>query len=127
MCEPNLSHQDVAQNVGLMPKRFIIFVIDHSTASATSSEMAAIDAFNDRLRQEGHWLFAAGLVAPTESLLIDNTQHPAVVDNRSWFAGSEHYSGFWLVQCEDAEQAQQLAREGSRACHRKVELRALLG
>jgi hypothetical protein len=101
--------------------------VAQNIASATSSEMAAIDTFNDRLRQDGHWLFAAGLSAPTESMLIDNTQHPGVVDNRSWFVGREHYSGFWLVQCEDAEQAQQLALKGSRACNRKVELRPLLG
>ena len=110
-----------------MPKRFIILVIDHITSSATSSEMKTIDAFNDRLRQEGHWIFAGGLAAPTESTLIDNRDLAGVVSNRSLFSGHEHYSGFWLIECESGEQAQQLALEGSRACHRKVELRALLG
>ena len=68
-----------------MPKRFIILVIDHIVASATSSEMTTIDAFNDRLRQEGHWIFAGGLAAPTESTLIDNRDLAGVVSNRSLF------------------------------------------
>ena len=117
----------MGQNLGTMSKRFIIFVIDHTAASATSSEMATIDAFNDRLREGGHWLFAGGLAAPSQSMLIDNRDHAGMVSNRSLFAGHEHYSGFWLIQCESGEQAQQLALEGSRACHRKVELRPLLG
>ena len=44
--------------------QFLISVIDDSTESATGTEMAAIDAFNDRLRAEGHWVFAGGLAAP---------------------------------------------------------------
>lgn len=63
-----------------MPKKFMIFVIDALAESATPQEMAAIDAFNDKLRAQGHWIVAGGL-----------------------------------------------AHEASQACHRKVELRPLLG
>jgi hypothetical protein len=36
-------------------------VIHDSASLATPAEMAAIDAFNDRLQAEGHWVFAGGL------------------------------------------------------------------
>ena len=109
-----------------MAAHFIIFVIDGAFASATSSEISAIDAFNDTLRAAGHWVFAGGLAAPSESKLIDNRKKSALVRSQSLFAGSEHYSGFWLVCASDVEQAQQLALEESKACNRKVELRPLL-
>jgi hypothetical protein len=34
--------------------------------------MAAIVAFNDRLRAEGHWDFAGGLASPRTATVIDN-------------------------------------------------------
>jgi len=109
-----------------MAKQFIIFVVDGSSASATSSEMESIDAFNDRLRTEGHWVFAGGLAAPSQSRLIDNRGNAGLASNQSLFSGKEHYSGFWLISARDLEQAQKLAFEGSKSCNRRVELRPLL-
>ncbi|NBP36638.1 MAG: hypothetical protein EBS54_08765 [Betaproteobacteria bacterium] len=109
-----------------MAKHFIIFVIDGSSASARPSEMESIDAFNDRLRTEGHWVFAGGLAAPSHSSLIDNRNNAGLSSNQSLFSDNEHYSGFWLISARDLEQAQELAFEGSKSCHRRVELRPLL-
>ena len=109
-----------------MASHFIIFVIDGSFASATPSEMESIDAFNDRLRTEGHWVFAGGLAAPSQSRLIDNRSDAGLASKQSLFSGNEHYSGFWLISARDLEQAQELAFEGSKSCHRRVELRPLL-
>ena len=44
--------------------QYLVSVIDDSTGLATPDEMAAIDAFNDRLQAEGHWVFAGGLGSP---------------------------------------------------------------
>jgi len=38
--------------------KFLISVIDDLSGSGTSEEMVAIDAFNDELRANGHWIFA---------------------------------------------------------------------
>ena len=40
--------------------KYLVSVIDDKTGSATPAEMAAIDAFNERLEAEGHWVFAGG-------------------------------------------------------------------
>ena len=41
--------------------QYLVSVIDDTAGLATADEMAAIDAFNDRLRAEGHWVYANGL------------------------------------------------------------------
>ncbi len=46
--------------------------IDDKTGSATPSEMAAINAFNNRLKAEGYWVFAGGLGSPSAATVIDN-------------------------------------------------------
>ena len=52
--------------------QYLVSVIDDGTGLATPDEMAAIDAFNDRLRAEGHWVFAGGLGSPSPATVIDN-------------------------------------------------------
>ena len=52
--------------------RYLVSVIDDGVGLATPAEMAAIDAFNDRLMAEGYWVFAGGLGAPDTATVIDN-------------------------------------------------------
>ena len=44
--------------------KFIISVIDDLTGSGTPDEMTQINIFNDQLRANGQFIFAAGLAAP---------------------------------------------------------------
>ena len=106
--------------------RFVIFVIDGASNSATGNEMEAIDAFNDRLIAGGHLVLAAGIADPARATLIDNRAGAGIETSSSLFTGPEHYSGFWIVNAESEVQARGLAQEGSAACNRRVELRPLL-
>ncbi len=110
-----------------MSKRFVIFVIDTKSNTGTREEMVAIDAFNDSLRANGQWIFACGISDPSHGNVIDNRADAGIETGQALFDGSENYSGFWVIEAEDAEVAKKLAFEGSRACNRKVELRPLLG
>ena len=107
--------------------RFIIFVIDDTSSSATGNEMEAIDAFNNRLSAGNHLLLAAGIAEPSRATLIDNRAGAGIETQGSLFTAPEHYSGFWIINAESAAQATAFAREGSAACNRKVELRPFLG
>jgi hypothetical protein len=109
-----------------MSKHFMIFVIDDLTGSGTPEEMKAIDAFNDNLRDKGHWIFAGGLAAPASSNVIDHRNKANISTGKALFSSPENYSGFWLIKAETLEAATELAFEGSLACNRKVELRPLL-
>jgi hypothetical protein len=50
--------------------QYLVSVIDDTAGLATSDEMAAINAFNEKA--EGHWVFAGGLAAPSTATVIDN-------------------------------------------------------
>ena len=103
--------------------KFIIFVIDGLNNPASSNEMQNIDAFNEKLQNNGHWITAAGIQPGSKATLIDNRNHKGEVKSGSLFDAPEHFSGFWLIEAESAEQAHELAMEGSLSCNRKVELR----
>lgn len=106
--------------------RYVVFVIDDRTEAASADEMCAIDAFNDRLVVEGHWITAGGLTTPDRATVIDNRGGMSRVSLGPLFETSEWVSGFWLIDAPNDDAAIQLAAEGSRACNRKVELRAYL-
>jgi len=107
--------------------RFVLFVIDSGSNTATPGEGAAFDAFNERLTAGNHLILAAGIAEPNRATLIDNRNGLGAITAGSLFSGPEHYSGFWIIEVESPEQAQNFATEGSLACSRRVELRPFLG
>ena len=106
--------------------KFIIFVIDTATNSGNPAEMQAIDAFNADLQENGNWVYAAGIGAPSTATLFDFTGDKAVKSKESLFEEPSFYSGFWIIEAENAALAEELAAKGSHACNRKVELRPFL-
>ena len=106
--------------------RYLIFVIDDQTQLASGDEMAAIDAFNSMLEEKGHWITAGGINHGSAATVIDNRQDAGDIRSGSLQTSTEHYSGFWLIQAADDEEALRLAAAGSKACNRKVELRPYL-
>jgi hypothetical protein len=106
--------------------QYLVSVIDDTANSATPAEMAAIDAFNDRLVAEGHWVFAAGLAAPSTATVIDNRDGQALFTDGPFLESKEYLAGFWILEAADLDVARGLAAEGSKHCNRKVEVRALL-
>lgn len=106
---------------------YLVSVIDDQTGSATPAEMAAIDAFNDRLVADGHWVFAAGLGAPSTATVVDNRDGQPVFTDGPFIESKEYLAGFWVMDAADLDVALKLAAEGSKACDRKVEVRPFLG
>jgi hypothetical protein len=107
--------------------QYLVSVIDDKTNSGTPSEAAAIDVFNDRLQEEGHWVFAGGLDSPSTATVIDNRKGEALFTDGPFVETKEHLAGFWVIEAADLDVALKLATEGSKACNRKVEVRPLLG
>jgi hypothetical protein len=106
--------------------QYLVSVIDDNTGLATSDEMAAVDAFNDRLLAEGHWVFAGGLGSPTAATVIDNRGGEAVFSDGPFVESKEYIAGFWVIEASDLDVALRLAAEGSKHCNRKVEVRPFL-
>jgi hypothetical protein len=106
--------------------QYLFSVIHDSTQLATDDEMAAIDVYNERLRAEGHWVFAGGLGGPDTATVIDHRGAQPVVTDGPFVESKEYLAGFWVVEAPDLDVALALAAEGSKSCNRKVEVRAFL-
>ncbi|MFF2371277.1 YciI family protein [Agromyces sp. NPDC058110] len=106
--------------------QYLVSVIDDKTGSGTDEEMVAIDAFNDRLRAGGHWVFAGGLAAPSTSTVIDGRGERPVFTDGPFIESKEHMAGFWIIEAPDLDVALDLMADGSRACNRRLEVRPLL-
>ena len=105
---------------------YLFSVIDDQTNSGTADEQAAITVFNDRLQAEGSWVFAGGLNAPSTATVIDNRDGQPVFTDGPFVETKEHIAGFWIIEAPDLDVALALAAEGSKACHRRVEVRPFL-
>ena len=106
--------------------QYLVSVIDDTAGLATPDEMAAIDTFNDRLKAEGHWVFAGGLGAPSSATVIDNRGEEAMFTDGPFLESKEYLAGFWIMEVPDLDVALKLASEGSKACNRKIEVRPFL-
>jgi len=106
--------------------QYLVSVIDDTAGLATPEEDAAIDVFNDRLRAEGHWVFAGGLGSPGTATVIDSRGGEAVFTDGPFVESKEYLAGFWIIEAADLDVALKLAAAGSKACHRKVEVRPFL-
>jgi hypothetical protein len=96
---------------------------DPLVAGEPADEMAAIDAFNDRLEAEGHWVFAGGLAAPGTATVIDNRGEKVLFTDGPFVESKEYLGGLWIIEAADLDVALKLAADGSKACNRKVEVR----
>ena len=103
--------------------QYLVSVIHDSTDLATPDEMAAIDEFNERLRDEGYWVFAGGLGAPSTATVIDNRHGEAVLTDGPFVESKEYLAGFWVWDVPDLDVALKLAAEASKVCDRKIEVR----
>ena len=56
--------------------QYLVSVIDEIAGLATPDEMVAINAFSDRLKAEGYWVFAGCLALPSPPTVIDNCGVP---------------------------------------------------
>ncbi len=95
----------------------------YPTREAMLESFADTGAFNDRLKREGHFVFADGLEPPTTATTVDGQgARPAYTDG-PYLETKEHLGGFWVIEAPDLDVALALAAEGSRACRGVVEVR----
>jgi hypothetical protein len=106
--------------------QYLVSVIDDTTGLATQEEMAAVDAFNERLMAQGHWVFAGGLGSPGTATVIDNRGGEPLFTDGPFVESKEYLAGFWVIEAPDLDVALKLATAGSKACNRKVEVRPFL-
>jgi len=109
-----------------MGMQYLVNVIDGRSNSGTAEEMIAIDAFNDKLRAGGNWVFAAGLADPGASTVVDGRGDEPLFTDGPFLEAKEWAAGFWIIDAPDLDAALALMSEGSKACNRRLEVRPLL-
>lgn len=105
---------------------YLLSVIHDKLEYGTAQEMETIDVFNDRLKENGHWVFAGGLGFPDTATVVDNRDERNVFSDGPFVESKEFLAGFWIIEAPDLDVALALAADGSKACGRKVEVRPFL-
>jgi len=103
--------------------QYFLSVIADGTELAAPGEAAAIDAFNDRLRAQGYWVYANGLAEPNTATVIDARGEEPLLTDGPFLESKEFLAGFWIIEAPHLDVALELAVEGSKACNRRLELR----
>jgi hypothetical protein len=109
--------------------------VHHSAADPaeewTQEEMerafADVEAFNQKLRAEGAWVFAGGLMPRETATTVDNTGDAPVLTDGPFAETKEWLGGFWVIEAPDLDAALRWAEAGSKACAGKVEVRPFQG
>jgi hypothetical protein len=94
--------------------QYLVSVIDDTAGLATPDETAAINAFNDRLQAEGHWVFAGGLASPSTATVIDNRGEEAIFTDGPFLESKEYLAGFWIIEAADLDVALRTGRQHRR-------------
>ncbi|WP_027342984.1 YciI family protein [Hamadaea tsunoensis] len=106
--------------------QYLMSVLTEDPGLATDDEMAAIDVFNDKMRADGHWVFAGGLASPGSATVVDSRDAQPVFTDGPYVETKEFVIGLWIVEAPHLDAALRLAAEGSKACNRRIELRPFL-
>lgn len=100
---------------------------DYGSKEAMEEAFAATGAFNDKLKADGYWVFAGGLLPATTATVVDGTGDTPVMTDGPYLETKEAIGGFWVIDAPDLDVALKLAAEGSAACRGKVEVRPFEG
>jgi hypothetical protein len=103
--------------------QYLMTVIAQGNEAQLPGEPEAIDTFNERLQEQGYWVFANGLADPSSATVVDARGEEPLFTDGPFLESKEHMAGFWIIDVPDLDVALKLATEGSKACNRKVEVR----
>lgn len=90
---------------------------------AMAAIFAAVDVFNDKLQEEGKWVFAGGLHPASTATVVNAANGKTMTTDGPYLESKEHIGGFWVIEAADLDEALRLAAEASTACAGAVEVR----
>lgn len=83
----------------------------------------AVNAFNQKLMDDGSWVFGGGLCTPDLSTVVRIQDDEVVLTDGPFAEAKEQLGGFWIITAPDLDAALEVAEAGSRACRGPVEVR----
>ena len=100
---------------------------NYGSREAMEAAFEETGRFNDRLKDEGYWVFAGGLKSGETATVVDGRGETPVVTDGPYLESKELIGGFWVIDAPDLDVALKLAADGSKACGGKVEVRPFDG
>ncbi|GAA1689301.1 YciI family protein [Fodinicola feengrottensis] len=108
-------------------KRYLLAVqFDEShpeTEEELRAQLARTHKVNLEMEAAGSWVFAGGLMPSYASTVVRPANGTTTMTDGPFAETKEQLAGFWVIQCEDADQALAWARKGALACGRPIEVR----
>ena len=100
---------------------------NYGTREEMEQAFADTGRFNEKLKDEGYWVFAGGLKSASTATVVDGQGEAPVMTDGPYLETKEVIGGFWVIDAPDLDVALRLAAEGSKACRGKVEVRPFEG
>lgn len=100
---------------------------NYGSKEEMEAAFAATGAFNDRLQEQGYWVFAGGLQPAATATVVDGRGSAPVLTDGPYLETKEVIGGFWVIEAPDLDVALALAGEASQACRAAVEVRPFQG
>jgi hypothetical protein len=79
--------------------------------------------FNQRLKDEGAWVFAGGLMPPSAAVVMRVDKGVMIASDGPFAETKEHLGGVWVIRAPDLEAAKKWAALATDACWGPVEVR----
>ena len=83
----------------------------------------AVDTFNQKLQDEGAWVFAGGLHPLESATTVRAHTGDLLITDGPYAETKEYLGGFWIITAPDLDAALEWAKQGSVACNGAVEVR----
>lgn len=96
---------------------------DAISDEAVAKMYADVAVFNDKLKSQGHWVFAGGLHPVSTASVVRPLNGEVITTDGPFAEAREHLGGVWVIQAADLDVALALAREAAVACGSAVEVR----
>jgi hypothetical protein len=84
---------------------------------------AQTDRINAELRSAGAWVFGGGLQPPETATVVRVQGGTTTMTDGPFAETKEQLGGFWVIQCNDLDQALAWAEKCAEACLNPVEVR----
>jgi hypothetical protein len=93
----------------------------------TRQKWAGVVALNNRMTDEGAFVFQGGLIPPESAIVVRPAGGDFLLTDGPYAETKEHLAGFYIINAGDLDEALEWAKLAAAAQQRPVEVRAFFG
>ncbi len=105
-----------------------LLAVQHDESEPESEEeqreqMARTGKVTDEMRAAGSWVFVGGLLPSHATTVVRPAGGTTTMTDGPFAETKEQLGGFWVIQCDDLDQALSWADKCALACGHPIEVR----